>query len=56
MIWHVVLVILFGGHQVELVGAERFSSHTECKEYAVKLTALPIMAPFGITCIGEVHA
>jgi hypothetical protein len=32
MIWHIVLVILFGGQQVELVGAEQFNSHAECKE------------------------
>jgi hypothetical protein len=56
MIWHIVLVILFGGQQVELVGAEQFNSHAECKEQAIKYAALPIMAPFGITCEGEVRA
>jgi hypothetical protein len=56
MIWRIVVVILFGGHQVELVGAEYFNSRIECNEQALKYAALPIMAPFAITCIGEVHA
>jgi hypothetical protein len=56
MIWHIVLVILFGGHQVELVGAEHFNSRIECNEQAIKYAALPIMAPFAITCEGEVRA
>jgi hypothetical protein len=59
MIWRIVVVILFGGHEaefIELVGAEYFNSRIECNEQALKYAALPIMAPFAITCIGEVHA
>jgi hypothetical protein len=56
MIWRIVVVILFGGHEAEFIGSARFNSRIECNEQALKYAALPIMAPFAITCIGEVHA
>jgi hypothetical protein len=56
MIWRIAVIILFGGHQVELVGTEHFNSRIACNEQAVRLTALPIMVPFKVTCISEVHA
>lgn len=56
MIWRIVLTLMFGGQHLEFVGAAHFDSRAECNEQAMKFTALPITAPFAITCVSEVRA
>lgn len=54
-VWYIVLVLMFGGQQVEFSGLERFESRSKCHEQAVKFTGLPVKSPFALACASEVR-
>jgi hypothetical protein len=57
MIWHLVLVFVLGGQQIEMVDVREFPNRQTCEAEAERLSGIPfIRAPAALRCLREDRA
>lgn len=57
MLWHIVLVILIAGQQIELKDTRAFDSLPNCNAEIARLSqSIRVSQPWVLTCASEVRA
>jgi hypothetical protein len=57
MVWHLLLVLMIGGQQIEMQDTREFPNQQTCEAEAARLSAIPfIRVPAAFGCIVEHRA
>jgi hypothetical protein len=57
MVWHLFLVLMIGGQQIEMQDAREFPNQQTCEAEAARLSAIPfVRVPAAFGCIVEHRA